>query len=323
MLLTQLVLWLLSYGNYNINKNTLHFAEAPAGNTPLSTTTDPDSTSFAGIVTHSTFHGRIFTRTGKQNSTQETYTNNMVFNDISHEFTGIQSAFTLTTGFGDSKTNAIGFATNNGCVLVNDAFQQPSSLEQGNYDFNQVATATTITFTGEADALAAYRRPTDVVLGENANRSNYPSGGKILSVGSVGGFAYQPLVAAGGTATVSAAGSITAVSIGNSGSGYRVGVQTTVNVGVQTYGVGIASYLKVGTAVVGIATTLGNRGHIVSINITNTGTGYTDFVHDRLTTMNAVAVAGTTIVSVATTEELILVLLFLLLKQLQDLLLHK
>ena len=52
----------------------------------------------------------------------------MVFNDISHEFTGIQSAFTLTTGFGDSKTNAIGFSTNNGCVLVNDAFQQPSFL---------------------------------------------------------------------------------------------------------------------------------------------------------------------------------------------------
>ena len=69
-------------GNYNINKNTLHFAEAPAGNTPLSTTTDPDSTSFAGIVTHSTFHGRIFTRTGKQNSTQETYTNNMVLSLI-------------------------------------------------------------------------------------------------------------------------------------------------------------------------------------------------------------------------------------------------
>ena len=40
----------------------------------------------------------------------------------------------------------------------------------------------------------------------------------------------------------------------------------------------------------------------LSSNITNTGTGYTDFVDDRLTTMTAVAVAGTTIVSVATTE---------------------
>ena len=40
----------------------------------------------------------------------------------------------------------------------------------------------------------------------------------------------------------------------------------------------------------------------MSINITNPGTGYTEFVDDRLTTMTAVAVAGTTIVSVATTE---------------------
>ena len=72
---------------------------------------------------------------------------------ISHMSLQVFKVHLLTTGFGDSKTNAIGFATNNGCVLVNDAFQQPSSLEQGNYDFNQVATATTITFTGEADLL--------------------------------------------------------------------------------------------------------------------------------------------------------------------------
>ena len=41
---------------------------------------------------------------------------------------------------------------------------------------------------------------------------------------------------AGGTVTVSAAGSVTAVSIANSGSGYRAGIQTVVNVGVQTDG---------------------------------------------------------------------------------------
>ena len=56
----------------------------------------------------------------------------------------------------------------------------------------------------------------------------------IVSVGSTGGLGYQPLVAAGGTAIISAAGTITSISIGNSGSGYRVGVQTTVNVGLQT-----------------------------------------------------------------------------------------
>ena len=103
----------------------------------------------------------------------------------------------------------------------------------------------------------------------------------------------------------------TAISIGNTGSGYRNGVQTSVNVGVQTYGVGIASFV----AAVGTATI--SNGHITSITITNTGTGYTDFVDDRLTTMTAVAVAGTTIVSVATTEGINPVHLFLLLKQLR------
>ena len=55
----------------------------------------------------------------------------------------------------------------------------------------------------------------------------------IVSVGSQEGLGYQPLVAAGGTAVVSAAGTITSVSIGNSGSGYRSGIQTNVSVGVQ------------------------------------------------------------------------------------------
>ena len=55
----------------------------------------------------------------------------------------------------------------------------------------------------------------------------------IVSVGSQEGLGYQPLVAAGGTAVVSAAGTITSVSIGNSGSGYRSGIQTNVSVGVE------------------------------------------------------------------------------------------
>ena len=48
--------------------------------------------------------------------------------------------------------------------------------------------------------------------------STVPVGGVIVSVGSTEGFGYQPLVAAGGTATVSIAGTIESISIGNSGS---------------------------------------------------------------------------------------------------------
>ena len=284
-------------GNYNITRNTLHFSEAPAGNTPLSTTTDPDEVDWTGIVTHSTFHGRIFTRTAPRNSEQETYKNNMVFNDISDQFTGIQSAFNLTSGLGSAETNAIGFSTYNGVILVNDMFQEPAGLVQGNYNMTEVAGITTLTFTGEPLELAIDRNPTNTILGENANRTWYPNGGKILSVGSTGGLAFQPLISAGGTAVVSGVGTILSVSIGNTGSGYRVGVQTTVNVGVQTYSVGIASYVAIGTAQI-------SGGHIVSIAITNPGVGYTAYLDDSVTTMTSVGTAGTTIISVADTGRL-------------------
>ena len=284
-------------GNYNITRNTLHFSEAPAGNTPLSTTTDPDEVDWTGIVTHSSFHGRIFTRTAPRNSQNDTYNTNAVFNDISDQFTGIQSAFNLTTGTGSAETNAIGFSTYNGVILVNDLFQEPSGLVQGNYGLTEIAGITTLTFTGEPLDLAIDRNPTNTILGENANRTWYPNGGKILSVGSTGGLGFQPLISAGGTAVVSGVGTILSVSIGNTGSGYRVGVQTTVNVGVQTYSVGIASYVAIGTAQI-------SGGHIVSIAVTNPGVGYTAYLDDSVTTMTAVGAAGTTIISVADTGRL-------------------
>jgi len=285
-------------GNYNIEYNTLHFVEAPAGNTPLSTTTDPDENDWTGITTHSTFHGRIFTRTAPVQSQNETYATNAVFNDISDQFTGIQSYFSLTTGIGASETNALGFSTYNGVVLINDMFQEPTGAEQGNYDFKETAGLTTVTFTGEPLDVAIDRRPTDTILGENANRTWYPNGGKIISVGSTGGFAYQPLISAGGTAIVSSAGTITSISIGNSGSGYRAGIQTTVNVGVQTYSAGIATYVAIGTAAI-------SGGHIVSIAVTNPGVGYTYYPDVSTTFMNAVAAASTTIISVADTTGIV------------------
>ena len=253
-------------GEYNIVYNTIHFAQAPFGKTPLSTTTDPDQRDWTGIVTHSTFQGRTFMRTAPRGAEYETYERNVVLNDISDEFTGITSFFNLTTGMGGDKTNAVGFGTDNALVTINNLFQEPSAILEGNFDIKQTGAASSITFTGEEDATS--RRPVDTILGENANRTDYPVGGKIISVGSSSGFAYQPLIGAGGTAVVSAGGTISSVSIGNSGSGYRAGVQTSVNVGVQTAGVGIASYLAVGTATI-------SGGHIVSVAITNPGVGYT------------------------------------------------
>ena len=68
--------------------------------------------------------------------------------------------------------------------------------------------------------------------------------------------------------SVSTTGTITSISIGNSGSGYRPGVQPIINVGVQTYSDGIPNIEIVGTATI-------SGGHIVSVAITNPGSGYT------------------------------------------------
>ena len=74
-------------------------------------------------------------------------------------------------------------------------------------------------------------------------------------------------MSAGGTANVSIAGTISTISIGNSGSGYRSGVQI-VKVGVALSSTGTPSIEFIGTATV-------SNGSIVSIAITNPGSGYT------------------------------------------------
>ena len=247
-------------GNYNIVDNTLHFTSAPFGNTPVGvgTTADPDQTDWSGITTSSTFQGRVFLRSGITNSTEETYTKNYVFDDISNQFTGIQSVFTLKS----DQTDITGFSTDNGIVLINGIFQapqgeQPENFQRGDYLFEESG-ITSIRFTGGADQPYGY----------DPNRTDLPIGGLMVSLASSEGFGYQPLISAGATATVSTGGTIQAVSIGNTGSGYRAGIQTVVNVGVQTFSTGTPNIEFIGTAAI-------SGGHIVSIAITNPGTGYT------------------------------------------------
>ena len=238
-------------GNYNIVDNVLNFAEAPYGNIPLSSTTNPpDERDWVGISTGSRFQGRSFMRSGIINSTEEAYFKNYIFNDISSEFNGITKEFTLKSNGSDVS----GIENENAVILVNDVFQGPGIT----YDYNLLESAgiTTVRFTGTATSVSY-----------DVNNASIPRGGIIVSVGSIEGFGYQPLVSAGGTAIVSVAGTISSISIGNSGSGYREGIQI-VNVGVGTSSTETPSIEFIGTAsIVG--------GHIVSVAITNPGTGYT------------------------------------------------
>lgn len=238
-------------GTYNIIDNTLNFVEAPYGNVPIgSITNPPDERDWSGISTSSHFHGRSFMRSGIVNTSNESYYKNYIFDDISDGFTGTNRLFTLKS----SRENITGISDENAIILINDVFQGPGS--NINYTLSESLGVTSITFTGTATSVAY-----------DVNSSNLPTGGIIISVGSTEGFGYQPLVSAGGTAIVSAAGTIASISIGNSGSGYRVGVQT-VRVGVQTYDSN-GFYLNfIGTAAV-------SGGNIVSVAITNPGVGYT------------------------------------------------
>jgi len=170
--------------------------------------------------------------------------------DISNQFNGTQKEFTLN----QNGSNITGIATDTGIILVKDIFQTPGSTNQ--YTMSENAGITSISFVGSA-----------VSNTSDIRTSTVPVGGVIVSVGSTEGFGYQPLVAAGGTAAVSIAGTIQSISIGNSGSGYRPGAQT-VNVGVATTSLTGSNRLNIGTASI-------SGGHIVSVAITNPGTGYT------------------------------------------------
>ena len=243
-------------GNYNITDNVLNFAEPPYGNIPMSSTTNPpDSRDWVGVATGSNFNGRVFLRSGITDSSNETYYQNYIFDDISSEFNGVKSGFNLPVN--GTTAGVTGIATENAVILINDVFQGPVK----NYNLNESAGITSVTFTGTASSVS-----TDV------NISTLPVGGVILSLGSTEGHGYQPLVAAGGTAVVSSAGTIQSVSIGYSGSGYRSGIGQTVNVGVGTTSLTTPNTEWVGTA------TIGSNGTLTGVAITISKGGYSQTV---------------------------------------------
>jgi hypothetical protein len=212
-------------GNFNIVNNKLHFASPPFGLTPNTKNTDPfDERDYVGIQTSSSFDGRVFLRSGIPLSDKDTYNKNYLFDDISNNFNGITTQFSLKS----NEQNITGISTDNAVILINNIYQSPKGIllsnVPGSYYLEEELGETKIIFVG-----AGISNSSDI------STSEMPYGGVISSVGSTSGFGYQPLVSAGGTAIVSIAGTITQVSIGNSGSGYRVGIQTQVKFGAKTY----------------------------------------------------------------------------------------
>ena len=142
--------------------------------------------------------------------------------------------------------------------MINDIFQGPQRLGNqittidGDYKIEQ--------HNGDTQTLLGFNgKVSDYSKNKDINVNDVPRGGIIVSVGSTDGYGFQPLVAAGGTAVVSSAGTITAIGIGLTGSGYRSGLQT-VGVAVQTKSLGIASITYVGNATI-------TDGHVTDVTV--------------------------------------------------------
>ena len=260
-------------GDYNIVGNTMNFVAPPHGNLPMSSTTNPpDSRDWVGVSTSSSFQGRSFIRSGELGGVNETYTRNYIFDDISSEFNSINKDFTLKSGGSDVS----GIKDDNAIILINDIFQDPGPTNNYVLDEPGNVGVTTLGFVGTA-----------VSVTNDVGISSFPKGGIILSVGSTNGLGYQPLVAAGGTAVVSTAGTISSISIGNTGSGYRSGIQP-IRVGVATHSG--AKLINVGTASV-------SGGHVTGIAVTNPHVFY------KKKTINNVVYDNTTGITTITTRE--------------------
>lgn len=237
-------------GNYNITESTINFASPP-----LSLDDPLDST----ITQKSKFHGRFFAKSGYLDQNKDTYSNNYIFDDVSDSFTGISSGFILK----NNGNNVTGISTDNIILLINNIPQIPSITTNqisltNNYYLSENSGVTTVFFVGS----------NSIPNQSDINTTSLPIKGVIVSVGSSDSLGYQPLVSAGGTVVVSISGTISSVSIGNSGSGYRSGVQNPVRVGVITSYGQDNKITYIGTATI-------SDGNVVGVSITNPGAGYT------------------------------------------------
>ena len=120
------------------------------------------------------FNGRVFLKSN--------YDGNVVFDDISNQFTGIASSFELK----NSGISTVGISSDNGILLVNDVFQYPGFGEEFNYA-EIGGTQTNVIFSGSVVAGLTSSKGYDV------NVRGLPRGGIIVSYGTTSGINYQPL----------------------------------------------------------------------------------------------------------------------------------
>lgn len=163
---------------------------------------------------NSTFHGRAFLRSN--------YQGNLVFDDVSSQFNGINTTFTLTS----SGINTVGIKSDNGIVLVNNIFQYPEFDESFVFDEDVSSGITSITFIG---SIGEFQSGFGTTKDYDVNVGGRPRGGIIVGYGLSYGLNYQPMVQAEVVVEALASGGVLDniyISINVPGSGYRSGIAT-------------------------------------------------------------------------------------------------
>jgi hypothetical protein len=197
----------------------------------------------------SNFHGRAFLRSD--------YSGNVVFDDVSEEFNGISSSFTLKV----SGINTVGIKSDNGIVLINNIFQYPEFEEAFTYVEDSTAGITSISFIGSR---GEYSGGFGTTKDYDVNIGGLPRGGIIVGYGLSRGTNYPPMIPAELYITgVLPEGEITEENVGIavSGSGYN---QTSI------YNIKFES--PSGDRVAGVATAIINQfGNVESVRFSEFG----------------------------------------------------
>tara|TARA_B100000900_G_scaffold414696_1_gene442094 strand:+ start:2299 stop:15153 length:12855 start_codon:yes stop_codon:yes gene_type:complete len=195
-------------GAFNIVDSTVFFSDPPKGNNR----SRRDETNLPFV--RANFSGRTFLRSN--------YTTNMLFDDISDNFTGIGKTYSLTVGGANTSS---GIGVGNGVLFINGVFQTPKTVNNtgSNYEFISDTTSgiSTVQFSGITSTNG------DFIVSEfDINQNQVPRGGLIVSLGSTPGTGYAPLQGAKYKAFKDANGGITSVVGIATSSGFNLGIQT-------------------------------------------------------------------------------------------------
>ena len=168
-------------GSFNIIGSKIHFTDPPKG----AATTNKNASNLS--FPQSTFDGRVYLR--------QDYTNNRIFDDISQNFNGISSSFTMKVG----GANTTGITTGSTLILLNGIFQQPSTSNNSDQDYSFFQTGaghtgiTSAIFTGITTVKSDGSLGTIVQNTSDVNSNQLPRGGIVVSVASTGGMGVAPL----------------------------------------------------------------------------------------------------------------------------------